>query len=445
MNNVEQPPEKRHQPNIPSAGAGSPPQRPGQSTANPNMFGTPTQSQPTTPGQPPFPILQALPFPIPPINSTQKYPWPGLPPGLSSLTPSDLVQKYKVSEQNLNQLRASLPTAQQAGDFSKAEAIKNDLAKWEPIFLKLRFVAMGYLVMLRRLQPPVPPGAGSNSSGSQPQSQPTPNSNPNPSQPPSNPNPNLAPPPTAPSPVPKVKQEPLKNTVPPSPALAAKPSPKPGPKPSPKPTNSKPSPKPNPKPSPSKQTPQVPAGASSIASTAASASASGLQVPPSMSPEVVVQMQKLVEQNGRQQRLGMSPNLNAANVPQQQQPGQGMDGSSMNMNPGNMVMSMPGSGGMGFGQPGQPGGPTQQPPGAPPAGGNASMAMANPQNGNNGPIPAWSGVLFLPGDPKSTRKDLKFAVSAMSANIAEWWVVCFFLLSVYLCFLTAALIPGLPK
>ncbi|KAE9383505.1 hypothetical protein BT96DRAFT_929750, partial [Gymnopus androsaceus JB14] len=279
-------------------------------TANPNNV-----RQPHCVGvQPPFPILQA--FHSHPANQFHpKYPWPGLPPEITSLGTGTSINS-----------EASLPTAQQAGDFSKAEAIKNDLAK-------------GNLYFKLRLQPPVPPGAGSNSSGSQPQSQPTPNSNPNPSQPPSNRNPNLAP------------LLLLRHLFP------------------------------------------------SIASTAASASASGLQVPPSI-------CRSLWNRTGGN-KVRYEPEFERGECPQQQQPGQGMDGSSMNMNPGNM------------GMPGQPGGPTQQPPGAPPAGGNASMAMANPQNGNNGPIPAWSGVLFLPGDPKSIRKDLKFAVSAMSANIAE--------------------------
>lgn len=51
------------------------------------------------------------------------------------------------------------------------------------------------------------------------------------------------------------------------------------------------------------------------------------------------------------------------------------------------------------------------------------MAMTNPNSNpgsQNSGGPAWNGILFLPGDPKSTRKDMRLAVSAMSANSAEW-------------------------
>ncbi|KAF9073940.1 hypothetical protein BDP27DRAFT_1317715 [Rhodocollybia butyracea] len=425
MPTLEQPPEKRHQ-----SSAVSPP-RP-QNTNIPNTNTTPPTSLPPTvnnqPLQPPAAQKPTQPvgvpnaggpphnsYPLPLPNSTEKFPWPvGIPP----LTPGELIQRFKLSEEARKRGEAALAAAVQGGDPLKIETIKQEIAKVEPMWNRLRAVTTGYVNALKRSGVPmhnsnilgapgqIQPSASTSTTGGDSnasnnsdlqasQSQPHPN--------PSSSKPNLTTSDT--------------HSVPGglstgSPAIASmKTSPRPSPKlkPSPKtnPNAAKPSPKP--KPSPAKS---VPASAAAAPGVGPGNSSGGIPMQ-SMSPEVAAQMQKLERQHPRDMARGQtSPSLGVTTVGGAP-PQHALNQNAQNNNPQQDTVGIPGSNfppgppiGLGGGNP-NPNLPNQ--PGI-------SAVSTIPNTGApNGP--AWTGTLFLPGD--GPRKDLRLSVLALSANHTE--------------------------
>ncbi|KIK63006.1 hypothetical protein GYMLUDRAFT_41307 [Collybiopsis luxurians FD-317 M1] len=484
MNHIEQPPEKKHQPNVPSAG--SPPRPQPTTTPTPSVAGPAPSAQPLTQtastgssGAPPQQSVPAppqimpnpsagsnsanvspLPFPIPPLNSSQRYPWPGL----GSFTPTELLSRVKFVEETkkktdaglqsalkeLKELKDEMETkgekkeAEMARAVSKVEAFKAELMKMEPILTRFRAVASGYLALLRKMQVGTNTAGGqttnNNGSTSTPaapvQIQPSASGDSSSSDlvPPSNANISSTSSPSGPAAAPtstisaSSPHTAVKSSPKPSPSLTAtfKQSPKPSPKLLNKANPSQMSPKTTPKsnaksspvrnPAASTSTPPAPPmGSGSVAPNAGSG-----PLGMNMSPEVAIQMQKLwergVEHSKDMAKGQSSPSLGAATLggggipphPQTQQPGSGMhipEGTNSNTI-SNMGVS---------GQPGQqiPGTGAEMPNQSVPNGPNP------PQNAGTGGIPAWTGTLFLPADPKSGRKDVRIPVTANSANTTE--------------------------
>ncbi|KAJ4493046.1 hypothetical protein C8J55DRAFT_502075 [Lentinula edodes] len=459
MNAIEQPPEKRS--NISS---GSPPRNnpnpnvntnplPTTNSGKPLSSGTPSQPQPkpsnastqSPAGQPAQPVPPSNLVNLPPPNSTQKIPWPGI----GSLTPNELFQRLKYFEDMRRRTDAVLTQAINSGDSSKVEMVKQQTAQWEPMFFKVRNMVSHYITALRRAGMAGPGGApgqvqASTSTGI---GAPANNLNPNPgnadlsSQPlttQSNPHPNppsISNVPVASSPTTKPNDSlmPANSSITSatSPGLGAPASSssttssKSPSKPSPKPSAVKPSPKPKPKGSPIKNaasTAPSSIGASSTAGSSASINpvvdgsgpnlTSGIPTPSSLPPEAALQMQKLMEQGGRGHPRDMamgsmgqvSPNVTAGGVAPQLSP-QGMQG----MMPGQgqsgqqpQVGGVVGPGGLGA-----------------MSSGSVSNTPSTSAGGPNGGIPAWTGGLFYPGEPNGTRRDFRISVMAMSANHLE--------------------------
>ncbi|KAF5391693.1 hypothetical protein D9757_002392 [Collybiopsis confluens] len=431
---------------------------------------TVSQNGPNLVNAPNLSNVPQLPFPVPAPNSQQKYPWPGL--GVS-LTPAELLQRYRQLEDQRKKIEAvfELATkelkdlkeeaeskgenrdAQIAMALRKVEAMRAEIVKREPMWNKFRAIGNGYFTLLKRMQlagaATASGGQSSNgSSGSIPNVapamhvQPSSSGDSTASDPTSSSNVNIS---TISSPSGAIRATTSASTASGSSPLAsvAKPSPKPSPsltttmkqspKPSPKLSN-KPNiphstPKLSPKPSPLKPSPVRNAAAANVpnstatgyaAGPGATSTASGAPVNIGMSPEVALQMQKLLERGGQHakdmakgQGSPSSGPASTSGMPLPHSQGQ-PSGSGHVPDTGNLS-----GGGMGnisgVGQPGQQsaGGHLE-----PPAQSN-SGPLSTLQNGGSGNIPAWTGRIFLPGETAGKRNDIRIFVTANSVNTAE--------------------------
>ncbi|KAJ4480122.1 hypothetical protein J3R30DRAFT_2579843 [Lentinula aciculospora] len=480
INNAEQPPEKRHQSNVPSL---SPPRNKPNTNVNvnPSSAPIPNSSKPPSLGlsgppqpkpsgasdQPPAGQPSQLMPPnlanLPPLNSTQKIPWPGI----GNLTPTELLQRWRQLEEMRRRTDAVLGQAMNNGETAKAETVKQQIAQWEPMLQRFRTMANSYLNALKRagmagaqilnamtssLGQPQASSSTSSTGGStgnihpnlnnpDPSSQPqTTQSNPNSS---SSSNTNISLPATKPNDGTSAATDSSSTLVPSAASTSTKPSPKSVPRPSPKLPTVKPSPKSKLKASPIKHAASNASNASSTSSTIASSSNASLvtstnstAVPGTTSgvpissnsnlpPEAALQMQKLMEQGGRGHPRDMamgsmgqaSPSLTAAGVtPQSQLQAQGMQGILPGQGQSGQQSQVGGVVGTGAGA--IIGGP----PGFSAPNVPTPATSAGVQGQNDG-IPAWTGIFSYSGEGGVTTR--KISVMAMSANHLEWQVIHF--------------------